>query len=167
MLEHTSNKLTISHDHLTGTREGAGLKVAIVVAEFNTEITQGLLDGSIKGLKLCGLSDVDITILTVPGVVECSSVAAKLASKGHFDAIICLGAVIRGDTSHFDFVCQSVTQGITSVSVEYKLPVIFGVLTTDTYEQAKIRASDDDNNKGLEAAYTAIEMATLFKNLDG
>ncbi|RAP32676.1 6,7-dimethyl-8-ribityllumazine synthase [Candidatus Marinamargulisbacteria bacterium SCGC AAA071-K20] len=120
-----------------------------------------------KGLDANGVLSSNVILATVPGAVELSSTAAKFASINKVDAVICLGAVIRGDTSHFDFVCHSVTQGITSVSVDYSLPVVFGVLTTDTLDQAIERASNNDQNKGLESAITAIEMATLFKAIDG
>jgi len=166
MLEHDSDQLSISVKHLRGTSQGTGLKVSVIVSEFNTEITQGLLDGCLSTLGACGVRDLDITLIVVPGAVELSSTASKVSQSLKIDAIVCLGAVIRGATSHFDFVCHSVTQGVTTVSIQQTVPVVFGILTTDTVDQAKERSSNNNQNKGAEAAITAIKMGTLFKSID-
>lgn len=139
------------------------LKFGIIVGRFNEFIGGKLLSGAIDALKRHGVDEDDIEITWVPGAYEIPLVAKKLAKLKKYDGIICLGAVIRGATPHFEYVSSEVTKGIASVSLETEIPVIFGVLTTDTIEQAIERAGTKAGNKGYEAAVTAIEMANLLK----
>jgi 6,7-dimethyl-8-ribityllumazine synthase len=141
------------------------LKFAIVIARFNEFIGSKLLSGSIDALVRHGAKEEEIEIIWVPGAFEIPLVAKKLAKSKDYDAIICLGAVIRGATTHFDQVSNEVTKGIASVSLETEVPVVFGVLTTDTIEQAIERAGTKAGNKGVDAAITAIEMANLLKEI--
>lgn len=138
-------------------------KIAIVVSRFNEFITSKLLDGALDALKRHGLKEENIEIAYVPGAFEIPFAAKQLAKYKKYDAIICLGAVIRGNTSHYDYVCNEVSKGIASVSLEMELPVIFGVLTTENIEQAIERAGTKAGNKGFEAANSAIEMISLMK----
>lgn len=138
------------------------LKFGIIVGRFNEFIGGKLLSGSIDGLKRHGVAEEDIEILWVPGAFEIPLMAKKMAKSGKYDAVICLGAVIRGATPHFDYVSGEVTKGIASVSLDTEIPVVFGVLTTDTIEQAIERAGTKAGNKGYDAAVTAIEMANLI-----
>ena len=149
-----------------GKLQGNNLRIAIVVARFNEFITKKLLEGAIEGLTRLGTSEKDIAVAWVPGSYEIPVVAKKMASSGNFDAVICLGAIIRGSTSHFDYVAGQSSSGIGSVSLETGIPAIFGVLTTDTVEQAIERAGTKMGNKGFESAQAAIEMANLMKELD-
>lgn len=141
-----------------------GKKYAIVVARFNHFITDRLVEGCIDSLKRHEVKDEEIDIIKVPGAFEIP-LAAKLLTKKDYDAIICLGAVIRGETPHFDYVCNEVSKGVASVSLNSNIPVIFGVVTTDTIEQAVQRAGVKSGNKGSEAAISAIEMANLVNDL--
>ncbi|EJO5348618.1 6,7-dimethyl-8-ribityllumazine synthase [Clostridium botulinum] len=143
-----------------------GLKVGIIVSRFNEFITSKLLSGSIDCLKRHGANEENIEICWVPGAFEIPVVANKMASKDKYDAVICLGAVIRGATPHFDYVSSEVSKGVANVSLNKEVPVIFGVLTTDTIEQAIERAGTKAGNKGYDAAMSAIEMANLMKVLD-
>lgn len=143
----------------------SGLKFGIVVGRFNEFIGSKLLSGAIDTFKRHGAKEDDIEITWVPGAFEIPLVAKKLAKSKKYDAVICLGAVIRGATPHFEYVSSEVTKGIASVSLDSELPVIFGVLTTDTIEQAIERAGTKAGNKGSEAAITAIEMANLLKEI--
>lgn len=140
-----------------------GLKFGIIVGRFNEFIGGKLLTGALDGLKRHGVEEKDIEIAWVPGAFEIPLTAKKMAKSKQYDAVICLGAVIRGATPHFDYVSNEVSKGIASVSLETETPVIFGVLTTDTIEQAIERAGTKAGNKGYDAAVTAIEMANLFK----
>lgn len=140
-----------------------GLKFGIIVGRFNEFIGGKLLSGAIDALKRHGVEESDIEITWVPGAFEIPLVAKKIAKTGNYHGVICLGAVIRGATPHFDYVSNEVTKGIASVSLETEIPVIFGVLTTDTIEQAIERAGTKAGNKGYDAAVTAIEMANLLK----
>jgi len=142
-----------------------GLKFGIIIGRFNEFIGGKLLDGALDGLKRHGVEENEIEITWVPGAFEIPLVAKKMAKSGKYDAVICLGAVIRGSTPHFDYVSSEVSKGIASVSLETEVPVIFGVLTTDTIEQAIERAGTKAGNKGYDAAVTAIEMANLLKEL--
>jgi 6,7-dimethyl-8-ribityllumazine synthase len=142
-----------------------GLKFAIVVSRFNEFITGKLLGGAIDALKRHGVDEKDITTAWVPGAFEIPLVAKKLAGKKKYDAIIALGAVIRGSTSHYDYVCNEVAKGVASVSLQEELPVIFGILTTNNSEQAIERAGTKSGNKGYEAAVNAIEIANLLKTI--
>ncbi|SFD08923.1 6,7-dimethyl-8-ribityllumazine synthase [Butyrivibrio sp. YAB3001] len=141
------------------------IKVGIVVARFNEFITNKLLGGAIDGLKRENVNDDDIEVAWVPGAFEIPLIARKMADTGKYDAIICLGAVIRGATSHYDYVCAEVSKGIAQVGLEAKIPVMFGVLTTDTIEQAIERAGTKAGNKGFECAQGAIEMVNLIREI--
>ena len=146
-----------------GKLEAKGLKFGIVVSRFNSFISERLLEGAIDALVRHGASDADISVARVPGAFEIPLAAKKLAGSGSYDAVICLGAVIRGSTPHFDYVASEVSKGVASVSLESNVPIAFGVLTTDTIEQAVERAGTKAGNKGFEAAVTAIETVNLFK----
>lgn len=146
---------------------GRGLRVGIVVGRFNEFISGKLLEGARDALLRHEVSDDDIDVAWVPGSFEIPLVAKRLAASGRYDAVICLGAVIRGATPHFEYVSAEVSKGIANVSLETGVPVIFGVLTTDTIEQAIERAGTKAGNKGFEAAVTAIEMAQLLNAIDG
>lgn len=145
-----------------GSLVAQGLKVGIIVGRFNEFISSKLLSGAIDGLIRHGVEEDDIQISWVPGAFEIPLIAKKMANKGTYDAVICLGTVIRGATPHFDYVASEVTKGVASVSLETEIPVIFGVLTTDTIEQAIERAGTKAGNKGYDAAVSAIEMANLI-----
>lgn len=136
-------------------------KYAIVVARFNHFITDRLVEGCLDALKRHEVKDEEISIVRVPGAFEIPLVAKKLAKKDDIDAVICLGAVIRGDTPHFDYVCAEVSKGVAQVGLESEKPVIFGVVTSDNIDQAVQRAGVKSGNKGAEAAISAIEMANL------
>ncbi|KOR27088.1 6,7-dimethyl-8-ribityllumazine synthase [Clostridium sp. L74] len=143
-----------------------GLKVGIIVSRFNEFITSKLLSGSIDCLKRHGAKEDNIEICWVPGAFEIPVVAKKMASKGKYDTVICLGAVIRGATPHFDYVSSEVSKGVANVALDKEVPIIFGVLTTDTIEQAIERSGTKAGNKGYDAAMSAIEMSNLIKVLD-
>ena len=150
---------------LEGQLKADNLKFGIVVGRFNEFISSKLLSGSIDCLVRHGADNEDITVAWVPGAFEIPLVAKKMASTGKYDAIIFVGAVIRGATPHFDYVCAEVSKGIASVSMQYETPVSFGVLTTENIEQAVERAGTKAGNKGVDAAMAAIEMADLLKNI--
>ena len=145
---------------------GTGLRIGIVVGRFNEFITSKLLSGTLDALDRHGVSDEDVEIAWVPGSFEIPMTAQRMASSGKYDAVICLGAVIRGATPHFDYVAAEASKGIANVGLKTGLPVIFGVITTDTIEQAIERAGTKAGNKGTDAAEAAIEMANLFKSMD-
>ena len=148
-----------------GNLNAEGLKFCIIAARFNDFITSRLLDGALDGLIRNGAKDDDVTVVRVPGAFEIPVAAKIAASAGKYDAVICLGAVIRGATPHFDYVSAEVSKGVASVGMEAGMPVIFGVLTTDSIEQAIERAGAKSGNKGFDAAVAAIEMTNLFKQL--
>ncbi|MFY4775921.1 6,7-dimethyl-8-ribityllumazine synthase [Metabacillus sp. RGM 3146] len=141
------------------------LKVGIVVARFNDFITSRLLGGAEDALKRHGLDEGNVEVAWVPGAFEIPLIAKKMADSGKYDAVITLGTVIRGSTSHYDYVCNEAAKGVSSASMTSGIPVIFGILTTDTIEQAVERAGTKAGNKGWEAAVSAIEMANLMKSL--
>lgn len=143
-----------------------GVKVGIVVARFNEFITSKLLGGAIDGLKRENVKEDDIEVAWVPGAFEIPLIARKMAESGKYDAVIALGAVIRGATSHYDYVCSEVSKGIAQVSMNAGVPVMFGVLTTDTIEQAVERAGTKAGNKGFECAQGAIEMVNLIREMN-
>jgi 6,7-dimethyl-8-ribityllumazine synthase len=143
-----------------------GKKFALVVSRFNDFITERLLEGALDGLLRSGARDEDIEVIRVPGAFEIPLMAKKMASTARYHAIICLGAVIRGATPHFDYVSAEVSKGIAMVSLESEIPVIFGIVTTDTIEQAIERAGAKAGNKGWSAAISAIEMANLIEVVD-
>lgn len=143
-----------------------GKKFALVASRFNDFITDRLVSGAMDALLRSGAGDADIDIVKVPGAFEIPLVAKKMAEKGRYHAIICLGAVIRGATPHFEYVSAEVTKGIATVSLEFSVPVIFGIVTTDSIEQAIERAGTKAGNKGWQAAISAIEMANLTDEID-
>ncbi|RLC22425.1 MAG: 6,7-dimethyl-8-ribityllumazine synthase [Deltaproteobacteria bacterium] len=142
-----------------------GFRFAVIVSRFNDFITSRLVDGAMDALKRHGAVDENVSVVKVPGAFETPVAARKLVESGQFDAVICLGAVIRGATPHFDYVAAEVSKGIAVVALESRVPVTFGVLTTDNLEQAIERAGSKSGNKGYEAAMAAIEMVNLFKEL--
>ena len=142
-----------------------GMKIGVVVAEWNSEITFALLEGAVETLRKHGVKETDIIVRHVPGSFELTAGAQMMAEYASTDAVICIGCVIRGETPHFDYICQGVTYGLTQVSIQYKIPVIFGVLTTNNLQQALDRAGGKHGNKGVEAAVTAIKMITLKHDL--
>ena len=148
-----------------GSLVGAGLRIGIVVGRFNEFITSKLLGGAQDGLVRHSVEEGDIDVYWVPGSFEIPVVAKRAAESGKYDAVICLGAVIRGSTPHFDYVATESAKGIAAVGVATGLPVVYGVLTTDTIEQAIERAGTKAGNKGFDAAMTAIEMATLMRQI--
>ncbi len=148
-----------------GMLDGKGLKIAIVVTRFNDFITRRLLSGAIDCLKRHNVAGDNITEYWVPGSFELPYVSAKLAEKGEHDAIICLGAIIRGDTTHYQYIASEVAKGIAQTSLKYNVPVIYGVITPDSIEQAIERAGTKAGNRGFDAALTAIELANLYKKI--
>jgi len=149
-----------------GGRNGAGLRVAVVVSRFNAPIGDRLLSGALRALAGHGVRRADITVARVPGAFELPLVAGRLARLARHDAVVCLGAVIRGETPHFDYVAGEAARGIARVSQETGVPVLFGVLTVDTPAQARARSGGRLGNRGADAALGAIEMATLLRALD-
>ena len=143
-----------------------GMKVGIVCARFNEFITNKLLGGALDALKRHDVPDEDVTVAWVPGAFEVPLVAQSMAQSGKYDAVIALGAVIRGSTSHYDYVCSEVSKGVANVALSSDIPVMFGVLTTDTIEQAIERAGTKAGNKGAECAQGAIEMVNLIRALE-
>lgn len=150
---------------IQGELQAKGLTFGIVVSRFNDFITAKLLDGAVDALVRHGAKEDDIDVVKVPGAFEIPLAAKKLAAKGRYQAIICLGTVIRGSTPHFDYVAAEVSKGVASASLDTGVPMAFGVLTTDTIEQAVERAGTKSGNKGFDSAMTAIEMAQLMKKL--
>lgn len=145
---------------------GTGLKIGIVVGRFNEFITSKLLGGAQDALRRHDVNEADVDIAWVPGAYEIPLIAKKMANSKKYDAIITLGTVIRGSTPHFDYVCSAVSKGVASISLQSEVPVIFGVLTTDTIEQAIERAGTKSGNKGWDAGSAAIEMATLTRSFE-
>ena len=149
-----------------GSLVASNIKVAIVAARFNEFITSKLIGGAMDGLSRHGVQEADIHLAWVPGAFEIPLVAAKLANSGKYDAVICLGAVIRGSTSHYDYVCSEVSKGVANVALSSDIPVMFGVLTTDTIEQAIERAGTKAGNKGYDCALSAVEMVNLIREIE-
>jgi 6,7-dimethyl-8-ribityllumazine synthase len=150
---------------LEGKISAEGFRFAIIVSRFNDFISSKLVDGAMDALRRHGVDEGKVSLIKVPGSFEIPSVAKRLAKSDKYDAIICLGAVIRGATPHFDFIAAEVAKGVASVSLESDIPVTFGVLTTDNLEQAIERAGSKAGNKGWDAAISAIEMVNLFSQL--
>ena len=146
-----------------GSGDGAGLSIAVIASRFNAEVSDRLLDGALAELDRRGVRAEDVTVITVPGAFEIPTAALAVARGGRHDAVVCVGAVIRGETPHFDYVAGEAARGIAAVARETGIPALFGVVTTDTVEQALARAGGDAGNKGAEAAHGAIEMARLLK----
>lgn len=152
--------------NIEGKLSGKGKKITIVVSRFNSFLTERLLEGAIDCLVRHEVNENDIKVVRVPGAFEIPLICKKIAEKKKSDAIIALGAVIRGETPHFDYVAAEVSKGLANVSLDTGIPVIFGVLTTDTIEQAEVRAGAKGGNKGFEAALTAIEMINLIDSIN-
>ncbi len=150
---------------LEGYLNGSDMKIGIVAARFNELIVSKLISGAKDALLRHGVNDDAITLAWVPGAFEIPNIASQMAKSGKYDAIICLGAVIRGATSHYDYVCSEVSKGIAQIALQEEMPVLFGVLTTDTIEQAIERAGTKAGNKGYDVACAAIEMVDLTKKL--
>jgi 6,7-dimethyl-8-ribityllumazine synthase len=148
-----------------GTLVSNNIRIGIVAARFNEFITSKLLGGAVDCLKRHGISEEDIEVAWVPGAFEIPLIASKMADCGKYDAVICLGAVIRGSTSHYDYVCSEVSKGIAQVSLKSGIPVMFGVLTTENIEQAIERAGTKAGNKGFDCAAGAIEMVSLIRGI--
>jgi 6,7-dimethyl-8-ribityllumazine synthase len=149
-----------------GNLVGSGLKIGIVVGRFNEFITSKLLSGAQDALKRHGVSESDVDLAWVPGAFEIPLIAQKMANSKKYDAVITLGTVIRGSTPHFDYVCNEVAKGVSKINLDSGIPVIFGVLTTDSIEQAIERAGTKAGNKGWDVANGAIEMANLIRNME-
>ena len=150
---------------IEGDQNARGLRFGVVVSRFNDFITNNLLTGAMDVFSQYGVKEDDLKVLKVPGAFELPQAARKLCSTGNFEAIICLGAVIRGETSHFDYICAEASRGVGQVGLEFNIPVLFGVLTTNDLEQALARSGPDTSNKGRESAMAAVEMATLYKKI--
>jgi len=148
-----------------GSLEGKDCRVGIVVSKFNEFVTRRLMSSALESLQKQGVEEEDIETVRVPGAFEIPLVARQLARSKKYDAVICLGAVIRGETPHFDFISAEMSRGIAQASLETGIPIVFGVLTTDTAEQALERSGEPEKNRGADAARTAIEMANLMKEL--
>jgi 6,7-dimethyl-8-ribityllumazine synthase len=150
---------------IQGDLQAKGLKFAVVVSRFNDFITSKLLDGAVDALVRHGAKEEEIDVVKVPGAFEIPLAAKKLAAKGVYHAVVCLGTVIRGATPHFEYVAAEVSKGVAAASLETGVPIAFGVITSDTIEQAVERAGTKSGNKGFDAAITAIEMAQVMKKL--
>ena len=148
-----------------GTHDATGLRVGIVVSKFNKFVTSRLLTAAVETLKKAGAMDEALEVVRVPGAFEIPLAARALARTGRFDAVLCLGAVIRGETPHFDYISAEASRGIAQIALECDLPVVFGVLTTNTVAQAIERADPAKHNRGAEAARTAIEMVTILRDI--
>jgi len=148
-----------------GRLDATGLRIGVLASRFNETITKSLLDGALSALRRHGLDDASITVAWVPGAFELPLAAKRLAASGEFDAVVCLGAVIRGATTHYDYVCSQAASGIARASLDTGVPIIFGVLTTETIEQAIERSGTKAGNKGFDSAVAAIEMADLLRQL--
>ena len=151
---------------LEGKVVAEGIRIGIVVARFNEFITSRLLGGAIDGLVRHGMNEEDVDVAWVPGAFEIPLIAKKMAKSGKYDAVIALGAVIRGSTSHYDYVCNEVSKGVAAASMESGVPVMFGVVTTENIEQAIERAGTKAGNKGYDCALGAIEMVNLIRTMD-
>lgn len=152
---------------LTGRVDATGMRIAIVVARFNEAVSERLLQGALDALVRHGAAEDDVTVYWVPGSFEIPLAAREVAAAGQVDAIVCLGAVIRGETGHYDLVAGEAGRGVASVALEQRVPCTLGILTTETMEQAVDRAGGKHGNKGAEAAVTAIEMASLIRSVRG
>jgi len=151
---------------IEGNLQSTGLKFAIIASRFNSFVVDRLLEGALDALKRTGARDEDVTVMRTPGSFEIPALAQK-ASAGPYDAVICVGAVIRGGTPHFDYIAAEVTKGIAQVAMTSPVPVVYGVITTDTIEQAIERAGTKAGNKGYDAAMTAVELCNLYRALGG
>jgi len=153
-------------EFVEGNLDAKGFRFGLIVSRFNSFISDRLLEGALDTLTRHGADDQQLSVVRVPGAFEIPLVAKKMAASGKYDAVVCLGAVIRGGTPHFDYVCSEVTKGVASVSLDSGLPIAFGVLTTDSVEQAIERAGTKAGNKGEEATLAVIEMVNLLRRID-
>lgn len=151
---------------IEGKLSAKGLKIALIASRFNEFITAKLIDGALDCLRRHEIKEDDVTVVWVPGSFEIPYLASRLAKTGHYDAVIALGAVIKGDTEHYHYIATEVVKGVAAISLQSGIPVILGVLTTDTIEQAIERAGTKAGNKGFQAALSAIEMVNLYKAID-
>ena len=152
---------------LEGSQDAIGIRFAVIVSQYNSFITDRLLDGALEALRAHGAEEQDILVIRVPGSFEIPQAARKIAERLEYDAMICLGALLRGETLHFELISAECARGIQGVAAEFGVPLSFGVITADTTEQALERAGERSQNKGWEAALAAIEMANLFRKLAG
>lgn len=158
--------MSLDAPHLAGNVDATGLSIGIIVSRFNLDITEALLEGAVAALKEHGSTDGDLDIVRVPGAFEIGTIAAHMANSGRYDAIVCLGCVIRGDTAHFDYVCQGAMNAIGAIALRGDIGVGNGVLTVDTHAQAIERVGGAHGHKGAEAALTAVEVTTLLKTME-
>ena len=149
-------------ESMSGIQNGKGFHFAVIVSRYNSFITDRLLEGAVQALRIHGTEEEDITVIKIPGSFELPQAARKVAETLNQDAIICLGALLRGETLHFELISNEVARGLQQVAADFGIPVTFGVITADTMEQAVQRAGERSQNKGWEAALAAIEMATLY-----
>lgn len=157
--------MSLDAPHLSGTVDATGMKIGIIVSRFNERITSALRDGAIEALKEHGSTDSDLHIVHVPGALEIPTIAARMADSGNFDALVCLGCVIKGGTAHFDHVCRVAMDSIGAIAGRGTIAIANGVLTVDTMEQALDRVGGAHGHKGAEAALTAVEIATTLREL--
>jgi len=150
---------------LTGEYESRDIRIAIVASRYNATIMDRLIKGCISCLEANGLTPDSVIIARTPGAFELPLVARSLAKQKKYDAIIALGAVIRGDTPHFEYICSECARGLADTALQFDLPVVFGVLTVDDYEQAMLRSGDEESNKGVEAARTALETVSVLRKI--
>lgn len=152
---------------IRGSSDGTGLRVAVAVSRYNETVTRGLLSGALDALTESGVAEADVTVVHVPGALELPLTAKALAASGDVDAVIVLGAVIRGQTDHYDYVCSETTRGCGQAALDTGVPVLFGVLTCDNLAQARDRSTSAAKNKGCEAARSAVEMTSLLRQIGG
>lgn len=150
---------------IEGKVDAKGMRIGIIVSRFNHFVTERLLEGALEALRHHGAEERNIDVVRVPGAFEIPLLAHKMAATGKYDALVCLGAVIRGETPHFEYISDAVTRGIEQAILQYRVPIAFGVLTTHTVEQAMARAGEKMGNKGFEAALTAVEMVSLTREI--
>lgn len=155
----------MAYTEFEGMLDATGIKPALIVSRFNNLFTDKLLEGALDCIRRHGGAEEDVVVARVPGAFEIPYLAAKLARSGKYDAVICLGAIIRGDTPHFDYIANESAKGIASIAMETGLPVVYGLVTADTIEQAIERSGTKAGNKGWDAAHSAIEMVNLYKVL--
>jgi 6,7-dimethyl-8-ribityllumazine synthase len=158
--------LSLDAPHLAGSVDATGMQIGIIVSRFNEKITTALRDGAVAALKEHGSTDADLKIIHVPGALEIPTIAAQMADSGSFDALVCLGCVIQGGTAHFDHVCRVAMDSIGAIAERGTIAIANGVLTVDTMEQALDRVGGAHGHKGAEAALTAVEIATLLRELE-
>ena len=152
---------------LEGEPNGKGLRFAVVVGRFNSFVTDKLLDGALEALKGCGVKEEDIVVVKVPGSFEIPPAAKKLADSGRYQAVVCLGAIIKGETPHWDYLGRTVSDTIAKTALESGIPLSFGILTTETRDTALARAEERGDNRGYNAAIAAVEMADLYRKMEG